>query len=332
MTDSSAGPRPGGVAVAVVVPALNAAATIGRTLAALAAQDLQRSYEVIVVDDGSDDETPAIVRDFAAEYQGPHGAFRLLQQERQGPGPARNRGMAESIGPVLAFTDADCFPHSSWLREGLARIEAGAEMVQGAVRPDPTVPLGPFDHTIWVVRESPLYETANLLVVRALFERLGGFEDWLGEVIGKPLAEDVWLGWRARRAGTVIEFCEAALVYHAVFARNARGQAMERVRLQYFPALARRIPELRAEFFYGRWFMTARSAAFDLALAGAIVALVSGSLWPLLAGAPYARLVVARALRWGRRAPRVAAGELLADAVGFVSLVWGSLRHRTPLL
>jgi glycosyltransferase involved in cell wall biosynthesis len=47
-------------AVSVIVPALNAAVTLGRTLEALAGQDLADAYEVVVVDDGSDDETVAV--------------------------------------------------------------------------------------------------------------------------------------------------------------------------------------------------------------------------------------------------------------------------------
>lgn len=60
-----------------------------------------------------------------------------------------------------------------------------------------------------------MYETANLLVTRELFDRIEGFEDWLPARLGKPLAEDVWFGWRARRAGARTAFCSEAIVHHA---------------------------------------------------------------------------------------------------------------------
>src|SRR4051812_19242261 len=95
-------------AVSVIVPARNAARTIGDTLAALARQDLSAPYEVVVVDDGSDDGTAEV-----AEHAG--GAVRVIRSEGRGPGPARNAGAKESRAPVLAFTDADCVPTSGWL-------------------------------------------------------------------------------------------------------------------------------------------------------------------------------------------------------------------------
>jgi glycosyltransferase involved in cell wall biosynthesis len=318
------------IAVSVIVPALNAAATIEPALTALARQDLERHYEVIVVDDGSTDGTSALAR-AAAAIGGRWLEVRVLEQPRLGPGPARNRGAQEARGEVLAFTDADCVPTAAWLREGLRALER-ADLVQGAVRPDPGARLGPFDHTVWVLRESGLYETANLFIRRALFERLGGFEDWLGEVIGKPLAEDVWLGWRARRSGAPAAFSSAAVVHHAVHPRGIDAYVAERLRLQYFPAIAALVPELRCSLFWGRWFLTRRSAAFDVALLAALVALVARSPAPLLAASPYAWLLARRAMRWRRAAAKVAGGDLLADAVGLAALAWGSVRFRSPLL
>jgi hypothetical protein len=101
----------------------------------------------------------------------------------------------------------------------------------------------------------------------------------------------------------------------------------ERLRLVYFPAIARRVPELRRTLFFGRSFITRRSAAFDLAAAGVAAAAVKRSPLPLLAALPYAVSVARYGRRW--RSPRVAAVEVGADAVGFAALVWGSLRSRS---
>jgi glycosyltransferase involved in cell wall biosynthesis len=143
----NAAPQP--PAVSVIVPARNAAATIAATLSALASQDLSEPYEVVVVDDGSDDDT-------AAMAEGSPGPLRVLRAEGAGPGPARNAGVNASRGAVLAFTDADCAPSPDWLRSGLAAMRT-ADLVQGRVEPDPDARLGPFDHTVWVVGESGLY-------------------------------------------------------------------------------------------------------------------------------------------------------------------------------
>jgi GT2 family glycosyltransferase len=312
------------VAASVIVPARNAAATLGATLAGLAAQDTDAPFEVIVVDDGSTDDTVAVAQ--AAPIQ-----VRVVRERGVGPGPARNAGAAVASGAALAFTDADCVPTPGWLAVGLAALD-GADLVQGAVRADPVARPGPFDRTVWVVGETGLYECASLFCDRALFDRLGGFEDWLGARLGKPLAEDAWFGWRARRAGARTRFAEEAVVHHAVFARGAAAFVAERARLVYFPAIARQMPELRRTTFFGRAFLSRRSAACDAALAGAAAALARRTLRPLLAALPWTLMVAGAARRWGRRGPQVAVAEAAADVVGAGALAVGSARARSPLL
>jgi glycosyltransferase involved in cell wall biosynthesis len=321
----NAGHNPAVPPVSVIVPAHNAAATIGATIAALEDQDAEFEWDVIVVDDGSTDETPGIVG-----RAGPR--VRLVSQPKAGPGPARDRGVRESEAELLAFTDADCVPTRGWLREGVAAL-APADLVQGAVRPDPGAVPRPFDRSIWVNGRGGLYETANLLVRRELFEEIGGFDDWLRARLGKPLAEDVWFGWRARRAGARIAYSEAAMVHHAVFRRGMREYAGERLRLYYFPAIVGRIPELRGELLVDRVFLNRRTRELDVAVLGVAAAIVARSPLPLALAIPYARTAIRGARRWGRlAAPRALAGDVAADLAGCAALLGGSVRNRTPVL
>jgi glycosyltransferase involved in cell wall biosynthesis len=308
----------------VVVPARNAQATIARTLGAIAAQRFDADWETIVVDDGSTDATVEIARSVPG--------VRVLRQESLGPAAARNRGAAEARGELLAFTDADCFPTEGWLAAGAAAL-GSADLVQGAVRPDPGVAIGPFDRTLWVVAEIGLYETANLLVRREWFDRVGGFEEWFEPRVGKAMAEDVWFGWRARRAGARTAFSEDALVHHAVFDRDAAGYIDERRRLEHFPAMVAKMPELRETLCWNGAFLNKRTAAFDLALAGIAAARATRSRLPLLATLPYAAIAWRRARGFGRgRAPAIAAVDVAADAVGLGALAVGSVSARSPLL
>jgi hypothetical protein len=312
------------IAVSVIVPAHDAESTLPDTLAALERLVLDDAYEVIVVDDGSGDRTAALARAAA-------GVKLVSQHPAAGAAAARNRGAAEASGRVLAFTDADCMPHRDWLAEGLRCLAGGAQLVVGAVHQDPRATAHPFDRSLIVERETGLYETANVLVERELFERIGGFEPWLHDR-GRPLSEDTWLGWRVRRAGGRTAFCERARVDHAVLPRGASAYVEERLRLRHFPAMAARIPELRDQLFTARVFLSPRTAAFDAALAGGVAALLLRSPLPLAAAVPYARHVRRRVRPFRRRAPLVAAVDALADAVGLCSLVAGSVAHRALVL
>jgi glycosyltransferase involved in cell wall biosynthesis len=306
----------------VIIPARDAAATLGDCLAGLAAQDTRAAFEVIVVDDGSRDDTAAVAQ--AAPLD-----LRVLRGQGAGPAAARNLGAAAARGAVLAFTDADCVPEPGWLTAALAATQ-DADLVQGRVLPPEGVVVGPYDRHITVVSEYGLYETANLVIRRELFERLGGFESILVPRSGIELGEDAWLGWRARRAGARTTFCAPALVRHAVFPRSAAGYVAERARLRYFPELVGRIPELRA-FTHRRVFLNARTMRFDLALAGAVAAAATRSPLPLGAALPYCRELRNASRHWPRP-QRVAAAQLAADAVGAAALVYGSLRSRSLLV
>ena len=308
----------------MIVPAKNAQDTLARTLAALAAQDLDEPFEVVVVDDGSTDDTGRLARSAP-------GPITVLDQAAAGPAQARNLGVARSTGTALAFCDADVFPDPGWLRTGVAALEH-ADVVQGHVLPDPAARLGPFDRTLWITCEAGLYETASLFATRAIFDRVGGFEEWLVPRIGKAMAEDVWFGWKARRSGARTAFCERALAHHAVFARGGVDYVAERRRLRYFPAMAAKMPELRSHFLYRRVFLNRRSAALDLALAGAAVALALRSPLPLLAAEPYRRVVAGRARPFGSRRAQVAAADVAADLVGLTSMLRGSARYRSVVI
>lgn len=94
--------------VSVIVPARNAAAHIGRTLRNILDQS-HSNLEVLVVDDGSDDETASIIQSFGARVQ-------YLRQESQGPSAARNAALKIARGEMVAFLDAD----DLWSRNHIA--------------------------------------------------------------------------------------------------------------------------------------------------------------------------------------------------------------------
>jgi len=121
----------------VIVPAYNEAARIGQTLAALAAQS-DNAFTLLVVDNGSTDDTAAIARS--------RGATVLTETEK-GVGCAVDTGFRHAIAAGatrLARTDADCLPRPGWVAAARSSFDAGAAMVCGRItaRRDEHGPLG----------------------------------------------------------------------------------------------------------------------------------------------------------------------------------------------
>ncbi|MEO6808986.1 MAG: glycosyltransferase family A protein [Isosphaeraceae bacterium] len=174
----------------VVIPAYNAAATVRRALDSVLAQ-AQPPRAVVVVDDGSSDETAAIVESYGAPV-------RLIRQANAGPGAARNRGARETSSPWIALLDAD----DEWL--------PGKMKAQMALTSDPKVGVvccpsqgfhPPFPEpcdlaALW--RRNPL-SLSSAVVRRTAFESVEGFSS---DRLLDPVADyDLWLrivsgGWR----------------------------------------------------------------------------------------------------------------------------------------
>ncbi|MFL6026063.1 MAG: glycosyltransferase family 2 protein [Friedmanniella sp.] len=104
----------------VIVPAYNEGAYLGRTLASLQAQDFAGRYEIIVVDNNSDDDTGAVARSFGVE---------LVDEPETGVCAARQRGASAATGEILVSTDADTEHPRDWLR----RIDEAFQASDAAV-------------------------------------------------------------------------------------------------------------------------------------------------------------------------------------------------------
>jgi glycosyltransferase involved in cell wall biosynthesis len=108
--------------VSVIIPLFNKAPYIERALESVASQTF-RDFELIVVDDGSTDDSTARVEKFSDPR------LRLIRQENAGPGSARNRGLREAKGEFVAFLDADDEWLADYLHESLDRLNGFGEQV-----------------------------------------------------------------------------------------------------------------------------------------------------------------------------------------------------------
>ncbi len=209
--------------ISVVVPNRNGAATIGRCLAAAFASD-HRRFEVVVVDDASDDGSLEIIRGFPC---------KLVRLERHaGVSRARNAGAAASSGELLLFIDADCLLPPGALSAASAEYGERKDLVLGG-----TYTASPHDddffsafqsvfiHHFETKRRAPDYVAAHAMAIDAeLFRRSGGFVE--GSFIGVAASvEDVELCHRLRRAGCELAMSDGLRVQHVFRFSLARSLA-----------------------------------------------------------------------------------------------------------
>jgi glycosyltransferase involved in cell wall biosynthesis len=194
--------------VSVVIPAFNAGGRITRLLDSLEAQHYPRDrYEVIVVDNDSQDDT----RERAAKYP----VLLLSETRRRNPGSARNVGVQQAKGEVIAFIDADCIATPEWIVEAVKVMQMqGADLVAGNIHWLYSTPRGAaeiFDSLVHLRNDIHIRTntavTANLVVRSAVFEKTGLFPEW-------KAAEDYMFCLRAAAAGFRMVFGPAVLVLH----------------------------------------------------------------------------------------------------------------------
>jgi glycosyltransferase involved in cell wall biosynthesis len=206
----------------VVIPTFERPATLARVLDALGRQSSPPDFEVLVVDDGSRDRTPDLLRSLSPRYP-----FRCLRQENSGPAAARNRGVEEARGRLVLFLGDDTVPEGDLLSaHAVAHAEPRAHPV--AVLGYTTWPrdrrVSPFLHHIneyglqfgYGLIEDPdsvpfnFFYTSNISLPRALLKAAGLFDT----TFPNAAWEDIEIAYRLMRMGMKILYRPAAVARH----------------------------------------------------------------------------------------------------------------------
>lgn len=193
----------------VIIPALNAADTIGLQLEALSRQDVEGAYEVVVVDNGSTDDTVEVCKSFSSAVP-----LRVVVCEQPGTGAARNLGAATASADLLLFCDADDEVDRGWVRgmvEALDRHDAvGGRIENERLNGDRPayMPRHP-DRLPTVAGFLPRAIAASLGVRRAAFEQVDGFADDYAYGSG-----DTEFCWRLQLAGFTLGYAPEAVVHY----------------------------------------------------------------------------------------------------------------------
>jgi mycofactocin system glycosyltransferase len=217
--------------VSVIVPAKDRAAELVACLTAIFAQDYpHEALEVLVVDDGSRDETAEVARRFPCRV--------LVDPVPRGQSFARNRAAAVARGEVLAFIDSDCVADRRWLRElvpffawdrlvavgGSVAGFASASSLDRYEAVSSSLNMGGRLIVSLDTSDSFYVPSCNLLVRRSSYAAVGGMR------VDMSVGEDVDLCWRLRAQGGVVAYAPVGSVSHRH--RGSVG-AMMRRRMQY---------------------------------------------------------------------------------------------------
>jgi glycosyltransferase involved in cell wall biosynthesis len=185
--------------VSVIVPARNEAKLLPKCLSSLSHQRTQVSYEVIIVDTNSEDETPAIGRSFGA---------RVVNEPRKGKVYAFCTGAEAARGDILCFAEADCILPANWIQTITDYLEQHPEVVaiSGIYTFHSSTPvlnlLAPIVHGVaqwgyYLLYGSFSLRGSNFAIRKSAYEAVGGFSENYFELY------DVELGRRVAKIGLI---------------------------------------------------------------------------------------------------------------------------------
>lgn len=203
-------PLPSYPFVSIIVCSYNGAKTLGECLESLGRLDYPH-YEVILVDDGSTDNT----REIAARFP----SVRYVHQTNHGLSHARNHGAALARGEIFAYTDSDCMADPDWLYYLLSTLLSGDYAGVGGPNVSPpaqnwvqacvaAAPGGP-SHVLLTDTVAEHIPGCNMAWYRWTFENVGGFDPEYHKA-----GDDVDFCWRVQQAGHTIAFSPTAVVWH----------------------------------------------------------------------------------------------------------------------
>lgn len=217
-------PGPKKPPISIIVPVHNGERTIAECLHALSALEYpRRLVQTVVVDNNSTDNTPDILQQFRG--------IDCVFEAKRGAYQARNTGIRFAEHDLIAFTDADCIPKPDWLSRLVNSLNSQPPTANRQLPTDRSAIVGGrieaypasnlieryIDYRRVLDQEKmsqgadfslPFFVTANCLVKRDVFEKIGLFD------AGFKIAGDADLCWRAQQAGFSLAYCAEAVVVH----------------------------------------------------------------------------------------------------------------------
>lgn len=220
----------------MVIPTYNRANLLKRCLASLVEQEYN-NFEVVVVDDGSKDQTKDVVNGFKERLD-----LKYIFQENKGLASARNSGIKEASGDIIAFIDDDCIASRQWLNAINKALDEKAVGIEGKTIPNHTI--SPFSHYVRNV-DGARYLGCNIAYKKEILRETCFDENF---PVLYHFREDSDLAFSILEKGHVIKFVPEALVYHPPFRESWLKILNNKRRFFIDPLLFKKHPKMYKKY------------------------------------------------------------------------------------
>ena len=224
--------------ISVIIPAKDAERFIESCLRSVLAQD-DVTFEVVVVDDGSSDATVDVASGVEPR------SIRVIDGPGRGPGPARNRGVADSVAPLISFIDADDEMMPGRLAWQVDFLERRPDLAAVFGRQELVVEVDETTAAPVLRPDRQFHDPGGLSVIsgmfrRSAFEQLGGFDE------SYFVSEDLDLVFRMREAGLEMAFEDRMVVRRRIHGENLTLTSGPDIRAELLRSISERVASRRA--------------------------------------------------------------------------------------
>jgi GT2 family glycosyltransferase len=320
------------VNISVVIPTYRRPALLKSCLEALSQQSMDKNeFDIVVVSDGPDESTAALVNSF--NTGNPEIHFYALHVKK-GPAAARNLGWKHAAGALIAFTDDDCLPDKDWLQHAWNNYHHEKEIVYSGRLIVP-VSQRPTDHEANTANlETAEFITANCFCSRQALVRSGGFD----ERYGLAWREDSDLQFQFINLGIPIIKLPEAKVLHPVrqapwgFSMKEQKKGLYNALLyKKFPGLYRKKIQPAPAWNYYIMILSITISVLAFLFEKNMTAVVALFVWLLL----MVQFIIKRLHNRSHRLTHIAEMMLTSLFIPFLSVYWqlyGAVKFRVWLM
>ncbi|HJV53570.1 MAG TPA: glycosyltransferase family A protein [Noviherbaspirillum sp.] len=321
--------------VSIVVPTRGRPQLLNRCLASLVLQRFDPGrFEIIVVDDGPDDDTRSIVVGWSAHTAGTGPDIVYIPSRGpHGPAAARNHGWQVARGDIIAFTDDDTIARADWLVHGMRAFNDDVHAVRGRI----VMPLSgvPTDYQLDAKNlENAEFVTANCFVRKRVLEDIGGFD----ERFRFAWREDSDLYFRLLEYSAGIAHAPNAVMTHPIRPAGWGVSLKQLKKIQFDALLFKKHPQLYRQKIRARprWDFYLTVAALFVLLAGLVAelaeaAVAAGLVWLFMTG----RFCAQRLRRTSKSPAHIAEMLVTSILIPPLAVFWravGALKFRAGLI